>query len=240
MDRSHERQEHGKKLLHPSALLGLDVIREDLELLNPQWSSFLVEAVKWDGSCIPHMTPRCQKQRFHRPFWQITVWSWRLLVELAWQWPVRRVLPNLSASSMWSPSGFLVTYLVLIFWSSSVESRRAWTALWRFGCLRVLSRCSEVLHVLSSLSSIQDELQDTSFFENCCPAQLLCESRGCFQGHWPSETRGSLILQPSGCEQDFTLSSASSLVFPLPARPFTLLNPPPTHSFFLPALGRNN
>lgn len=47
MDKSQGRQEHGEKmLLHPSVSVGLDVIRECLELKNPLWSYFVAEAVQ--------------------------------------------------------------------------------------------------------------------------------------------------------------------------------------------------
>lgn len=62
MDKSQERQEHGKKMLsHPSVSVGLDVIRECLELRNPLWSYFVAEAVQQDRFSMPHVAPHFQK-----------------------------------------------------------------------------------------------------------------------------------------------------------------------------------
>lgn len=66
-----------------------------------------------------------------------------LLIELACQHCVR-VLLDLLPSCHVEPSRIAcLTYLLLIFGSSSWVSGRPWTVVWRFRCVWFLSRCDE-------------------------------------------------------------------------------------------------
>lgn len=201
---------------------------------------------------------------------KIASWSWTLLVDLACQCHVGGVLPNLSSACGTEPSRLAcLVYLLLIFGSSSWVSRRAWTVVWNLAVYGFWVGAVEVLHAVSSLFRVKDERDSAprcifcrcqslfpSHLAECVlrggwemvpwPADLelagsaLLESRGCFQGRRPSENKGNLILQHTGCQQAFGLNAASSVVFLLPAKWLKLLNALSTHSFFPPSPGKSS
>lgn len=184
-----------------------------------------------------------------------------LLIELAYQRCVRVLLDLLPGCHVEPSRIACLTYLLLIFGSSSWVSGRPWTVVWRFRCVWFLSRCdgsppcppitlqdkgwercsSWVLFFFPDIGHLSLSLSSFALLAICAlrggwetmpwPTDLelvgsvLLESRGRFQGWQPSENKGNLTLQHSGCKQDFSLNA--SVIFLLPAKlnSWTLLLP---------------